>query len=301
MKRRQRQYITILVAAAIVIGGIAIGTGLYRKNNKAIQTAAQLEGMTQQENSESELTSATAPTPIPTPTWTPAYTPTPLDVQTPGKADADITDRLIIKDGQRKAFLTFDDGPSENTAKILDILKQYQVKATFFVMGKNAECHPDLVKRIVEEGHALANHSYHHNYGYMYSSADNFKQEVLSTNELLVNIVGPEHVQKLFRFPGGSFEESKAPYRQLLHEMGYSYVDWNALNGDADGKKYTYDHIMSAFRDSATKHEDSIILMHDTAAKSLTVEALPECIEYLQCYGFTFEPIHVADGTEGAA
>lgn len=289
MKRR-KEWICAAVAVVVIAGGITTWAALYHKN-KTVETAG---------TPDSGITNSAVETSSPEPTFAPVYTPTPLDVQTPGKADADITDRLIIKDGQRKVFLTFDDGPSENTVKILDVLKQYNVKATFFIMGKNAESHPELVKRIFEEGHAVANHSYNHNYGYMYSCAENFKEEVGKTTELLGSIIGPENVQKLFRFPGGSFEQSKAPYKQILAEMGYSFVDWNSLNGDADGKPYTYEHIMSMFKETTIKHEDAVVLMHDTAAKTLTAEALPECIEYLQNYGFTFEAIHVADGAEGA-
>ena len=298
MRFGKKIWIGIIVAVVVAIGGVGTWAVLYYKN-RSVATVANGNGTID----SAEVTNLPEQTLEQTPEQTPAptYTPTPLDVQTPGKADADITDRLIIKDGQRKAFLTFDDGPSENTAKILDILKQYDVKATFFVMGKNAESHPELIKRIFEEGHAIGNHSYNHNYGYMYSRAENFKEEVEKTTELIGSIIGQENVQKLFRFPGGSFEQSKAPYKQILSEMGYSFADWNSLNGDADGKPYTHEHIMTMFQETTIKHEDAVVLMHDTAAKTLTVDALPECIEYLKNYGFTFEAIHVADGAEGAA
>lgn len=298
MRFGKKMWIGLIVAVAVVIGGTGTWAALHYKN-RSVATAANGSGTID----SAAVTNSPAATPEQTPEQTPAptYTPTPLDVQTPGKAEADITDRLVIKDGQRKAFLTFDDGPSENTAKILDILKQYDVKATFFVMGKNAESHPELVKRIFEEGHAIGNHSYNHNYGYMYSNAENFKEEVDKATELIGSIIGQENVQKLFRFPGGSHGEAKAPYKQMLSEMGYSFVDWNALNGDADGTPYTMEHITTTFRETVVKHEDAVILMHDTAVKTLTVEALPECIEYLKNYGFTFEAIHVADGAGGAA
>ncbi len=298
MRFGKKTWIGLIVAVVIVVA-IATTWAVLHYKNRAVSTAANGSGTIDAAVVANSPEQTQEPMPEVTPA--PTYTPTPLDVQTPGKADADITDRLIIKDGERKAFLTFDDGPSENTEKILDILKQYDVKATFFVMGKNAECHPELIKRIFEEGHAIGNHSYNHNYGYMYSCAENFKEEVEKTTELIGSIIGQENVQKLFRFPGGSFEQSKAPYRQMLSEMGYSFADWNSLNGDADGKAYTHEHIMTMFQETTIKHEDAVVLMHDTAAKTLTVEALPECIEYLKNYGFTFEAIRVADGVEGAA
>ena len=286
MKFRKKKGTLFIAAVIIAVVGTTSWAALHYRN-KAVQEETMKDG--------------TAPIADTAANQVPVYTPTPLDVQTPGKAEADITDRLIMKDGQRKAYLTFDDGPSENTEKILDIQKQYDIKATFFVVGKNAQSHPELVKRIFEEGHAIGNHSYNHIYGYMYYSADCFKEEVEKTTEVVGSIIGAENVQKLFRFPGGSFEASKEPYRQMLYEMGYSFVDWNALNGDADGKEYTYDRIVAMFKETAMKHEDAIVLMHDATAKTLTPEALPECIEYLANNGFTFEAIHIANQEEGTA
>lgn len=285
MELRQYGWVFAAAAAVIVIGGSIAGAAVYRHNKQVQNETVFAENETLQE------------------TWPqavalPQYTPTPLDVQTPGKAEADITDRLIIQDGLRKAFLTFDDGPSENTVRILDILKQYDVKATFFVQGKNVQAYPDIIRRMYAEGHAVGNHSYQHDYEYLYASPENFGEEVERTTAALAEVVGAEHVQKLFRFPGGSFEAKKDPYKQMLPEMGYAFVDWNALNGDADGGEYTYERITAMFKETAVKHEDSVILMHDTAVKTLTVDALPECIEYLQNAGFTFEAIRVANGTE---
>ena len=104
-----------------------------------------------------------APTSTPTPTPQPAYTPSPLDPEEPLDT-ANLTNPLIIKDGKRVAYLTFDDGPSENTRSILNTLKEYGAHATFFVVGKNAEKYPDLIRQIHQEGHTVANHSYCHDY-----------------------------------------------------------------------------------------------------------------------------------------
>ncbi len=189
-------------------------------------------------------------------------------------------------------YLTFDDGPTNTvTPAILDVLKQYQVKATFFMLGSMMEKNPDMAKRVYEEGHLLANHTYSHDYHALYATGESFMAEVKKVEELIRNITGEEPF-KLMRFPGGGhnagkYGEQKQQYKLLLQENDYYYADWNALNGDAEGNNLMPDQLIARMRETATQ-KNIVVLMHDAAAKRTTAEALPAIIEYLQSQGYEF-------------
>ena len=188
------------------------------------------------------------------------------------------------------AYLTFDDGPSTNvTPQILDILDKYDVKATFFVIGNLAEQNPDLIKRINESGHAIGNHTYTHSYKHIYQNTTNFLNELKNTEKVLKNILGEDFETNIIRFPGGSFGQKKAVFRKIAVDNGYSYYDWNALNGDAEGKSFPKDRLVQRLRSTANGQKELIILMHDMGGKQTTADALPEIIEYLQQDGYEFE------------
>jgi peptidoglycan/xylan/chitin deacetylase (PgdA/CDA1 family) len=191
--------------------------------------------------------------------------------------------------GYKVAYLTFDDGPSRNvTPKILDILYSYNIKATFFVVGKQAEKNPDILRRIYEEGHAIGNHTYTHNYAYLYKNVNNFYYELKVTERVLKNILGEDFETKLMRFPGGSFGAQKAPFRKFVVEKGYNYIDWNSLNGDAEGDQIPADKLIKRFKSTFDNQQTLVILMHDTDAKETTVKALPAIIEFLIEKGYQF-------------
>ncbi len=207
---------------------------------------------------------------------------------------ADITGFLIADESMgKKAYLTFDDGPSENTGALLDVLKAYNVRATFFVTGEAARKNPDLIIRIHNEGHSIGNHSNTHVYNYIYDNPDAFWLEVTGAQTILENILGTENTQKLFRFPGGSFGEKKEQFLPLIKSMGYKYVDWNALNGDAEGGDFTAEKSMEYIKEQCTDTGNVIVLMHDAKNKSVTVETLPQIIEYLKSEGYSFDKITV--------
>lgn len=246
-------------------------------------------------NSQGQAVSAKVePTPEPTPTPTPKPTPSPVDESKRGDYPANLTKALVVNGAaaeKKVAYLTFDDGPSKNTPRILETLKKYNAKATFFVMGKSVEQYPELVKQEFEEGHSIGNHSYSHVYKDIYANKDSFFGEIRKTEELVGNIIGPENVMKLFRFPGGSYGDLRAPFRDYINEIGYKYVDWNALNSDADGRKFSAERGMSEIKKYCTDTGDVIILMHDAAAKTITADILPQIMDYLQQQGYTFEAI----------
>ncbi|CCQ97843.1 Polysaccharide deacetylase family protein [[Clostridium] ultunense Esp] len=193
-------------------------------------------------------------------------------------------------ENRRNVFLTFDDGPSEKvTPQILDILKKYDVKATFFVIGSSAEKYPEIIKRIHQEGHAIGNHTYSHRYNYIYRRTSNFLKELENTEKVLKGILGEDYETKLVRFPGGSFGEKKAPFRKAVLEKGYTYYDWNSLNGDAEGHYIPKDRLIQRFKSTYNGQKELIILMHDMDSKYTTSESLPYIIEYLQQNDYEFQ------------
>lgn len=193
------------------------------------------------------------------------------------------------KENFKIAYLTFDDGPSKIvTPQILDILAHYDIKATFFVVGKYAERYPDILKRIYEEGHVIGNHTYSHNYNYIYRSVSNFVNELDITQEVFKNILGEEFETNIMRFPGGSFEDWKSSFRKQVTDLGYRFVDWNSLNGDAEGHNLSRDDLFKRFKSTFRNQNELIILMHDTDAKASTPEALPAIIEFLIEKGYSF-------------
>lgn len=181
--------------------------------------------------------------------------------------------------GIRKVYLTFDDGPGPNTDKILDILEQYGVKATFFVVGK--EGYAEQYRRIVEEGHTLGMHSYSHKYNEIYASLDAYKNDLNKLHDFLYELTGEDC--NIVRFPGGSSNTiSNVDMRELisyLNEENIVYYDWNVSSGDATGNYKNADRIAENVLENIEKYNNAVILFHDAAGKDSTVEALPIIIE----------------------
>lgn len=195
--------------------------------------------------------------------------------------------------GEKICYLTFDDGPTkEVTPKVLEVLKKYNVKATFFCLGKMLEANRDIAETEAKEGHLLANHSYAHEYKDLYATSESFMGEIDKTEALIADICGEEPF-KLIRFPGGSYNAGdhaaeKQVYKQKLKENGYYYVDWNCLNGDAESALKSVDSLVSKVKNTATE-DNIVVLMHDAAAKTTTPEALGQIIEYLKSKGYSFK------------
>lgn len=197
--------------------------------------------------------------------------------------------QTVVADGTKVAYLTFDDGPTPYiTPNVLNILKENDIKATFFVVGNMAERSPELLKQEKSEGHLIANHTYSHNYKYIYSSTDNFLQDLKKGDAVVTSIIG-EHNKTLIRFPGGSF--GRKAFKQAVENSGYHYVDWNCLNGDAEVATSSVDRLISRFKETAQDQKQLIILMHDAPGKSTTVQALPEIIKYLKANGYVFKTL----------
>lgn len=181
--------------------------------------------------------------------------------------------------GIKRVYLTFDDGPSSNTDRILDILDEYGVKATFFVVGK--ENYAEQYRRIVDDGHTLAMHSYSHVYNDIYSSLDAYKQDLNKLQTFLYELTGVEC--NIVRFPGGSSNTiSKVDMHTLIDYLNSEdmiYFDWNVSSGDASGIYRSADQIAANVLENIDKYDNAVVLMHDAAGKSSTVEALPIIIE----------------------
>ncbi len=190
-------------------------------------------------------------------------------------------------------YLTFDDGPTkEVTPRVLDVLAQYDVKATFFVLGRMLELNRDITKRAYDEGHLIANHSYFHQYAELYASADSFTEEIERTHRLICEVTG-EEAFKLMRFPGGGhnagkYGEVKQQYKEVLKQKGFYFVDWNCLNGDAETALRSADGLLARVRETAIG-KNIVVLMHDAAAKTTTPDALGSIIEYLRGQGYEFK------------
>lgn len=194
----------------------------------------------------------------------------------------------------KRAFLTFDDGPSSVTNTILDVLKQENVKATFFVLGSRVEAKPDVVKRIYDEGHYIANHGYSHVYENIYSSPQAVLDEYNRCNEAVKNAIGvPEYNSHLFRFPGGltggKYADIKIQAKELLKQNDIVHVDWNALNGDAETNNLSIDFELARLQETTQNKNSVVILMHDAPIKKVTAEALPQIISYLREQGYEFD------------
>ncbi len=188
------------------------------------------------------------------------------------------------EEGIRKVYLTFDDGPSSNTGRILDILARYDVKATFFVVGKEDEIYQPLYNRIVEEGHTLAMHSYSHKYQEIYRSKESYVEDLTKLQEFLYDTTGVWC--RYCRFPGGSSNSvSKVDMHELieyLDEQDMTYFDWNIVSGDATSDYISSGDIIRNCTRKLGEFDEAIILLHDAAEKDSTVEALPGLIEQIQ-------------------
>lgn len=188
---------------------------------------------------------------------------------------------------QKCVYLTFDDGPSDRvTPKILDVLKEENVKATFFIVGKMAERRKSIVEREYAEGHTVAVHSYSHVYGDIYSSQENLLNDIDRCNELIKEITGK--YSDVYRFPGGSFCIKKELIDAvILH--GMRYVDWNASMCDAEIINPAPDDLVRAAINTPANRDRIVMLAHDTTDKTVTAQALKSVIRYYKDKGYVFE------------
>ncbi|WP_312614470.1 polysaccharide deacetylase family protein [Oscillibacter sp.] len=190
-------------------------------------------------------------------------------------------------------YLTFDDGPSSNTPLLLTVLRNKNVKATFFVVGGGTEKQRQWMRDIVSEGHTLGMHSYTHRYHEIYASVEAFLDDFYKQFTAIKEATG--QAPTIFRFPGGSVNAYNYPvYREIVAEMlrrGFVFYDWNLSSGDASSNYISPKKITSNILDNAPTFSRGIVLLHDAPSKDSTVESLAGVIDGLRDQGFTLAPL----------
>ena len=292
LRKKRIRAAVILIALIGVIAILCVAVSTCKKRNEPSQPTDTVQ---------TETTAAPEELAVPTVAPTSALT-------FPAASEKNNLMEIIDESGQEKrCYLTFDDGPTENiTPQILDVLRRYNVKATFFEVGSLIKANPDVARRVYEEGHLIANHSNGHNYEKLYASTESFINEINECYEIIKSVTGEAEPFKLIRFPGGSYKSSADSYspvkqecKTVLKENGFYYCDWNSLTGDAEGKKKNASELLAYLKQNLDTSESTVVLMHDAAAKQNTADALASVIEYLMSEGYTFHRLDEIDYTAG--
>lgn len=291
VKRRRRRLNILLGVICIAVAVLAGVTGVrMMKKNDAKQTASVDTKTTTETKESAKKTTKKGKG---------------LTINTEDtSADAAGTDRsdFAVQPGrtvgtteqsdEKVVYLTLDDGPSQNTQKVLDILDKYNAKATFFVTGAMPE-YKDMIKKAYDKGHTIGMHTYSHDYAKVYASVDSYFQDLDQVAQIVKEEIG--YVPCFIRFPGGSSNTISASYckgimstlTKEVQARGYQYYDWNGSSGD--GAVRTTEQLVAQ---ATSFHDNNIILLsHDSAAKDTTVEALPQIIEYYQSQGYVFKAL----------
>lgn len=203
------------------------------------------------------------------------------------------TGGTTIEPNGKVIYLTFDDGPSAHTGRLLDVLAKYGVKATFFVMNTS---HVEMLSRVAQEGHALAVHTYTHRYSQIYASDEAFLADLQAMRDVIYEHTGQQTM--LTRFPGGSSNTVSSAYNKgimtrltkLLQELGFRYFDWNVDSNDAGGAK-TADEVFENVTKGVANRTNSVVLQHDT--QDFSVDAVERIIAWGLCNGYTFQALDV--------
>ncbi len=204
----------------------------------------------------------------------------------------DKVSNLYFQD-KKDVYLTFYDVPSKEVKlTLLELLKTENVKATFFVIGQQAQKEPEIIKKIYDDGHYIANHSYTHDYKQIYVNKDKVYEEYLQCERVLKDILGEEYNSYLFRFPGGSwggyYHKIKQEAKALMISKDIAIVNWNVLTGDAAGHN-TIETQLQEFQNTMDWNKTNIVLQHDTKYKIHTVEVTKKMIELLKNNGYEFK------------
>ena len=217
------------------------------------------------------------------------------------KVQEKLNNHDYTNDGKKVVFLTFDDGTSKtNTPEVLRILKENNIKATFFLTGSNiengGETAKDLVRQEFNSGHAIANHSYSHDFKLLYPGRnldmEAFKADYEKNDKLLKSILGENFTTHVMRCPGGYMSwKNMDPLKDYLNENKIASIDWNALNADAEGPKKNAQQLVDFAIKTAQGKEMVVLLMHDTYGKEETVKALPSIIKYFKDNGYEFRTL----------
>lgn len=199
-----------------------------------------------------------------------------------------------IYNGNKVIYLTFDDGPSYGvTENVLNILKKYNVKATFFVVGNQIKGKEYILKRIYNEGHSIGLHSYTHYYKSIYPNQDAFVSEMIKTSNEVNRVLGIR--PQIIRFPGGTYKHLNSKFLKKLHDMNYKVYDWNAATGDGMYPDIPAQQLFKNAVSSGGSKRYIILLMHCRANNQKTCEALPMIIKYYKNLGYQFKVLTKSD------
>lgn len=197
------------------------------------------------------------------------------------------------EDIPHSVYLTFDDGPSAQTDAVLKVLKQYDVKATFFVVGSSDEAGLQRLRNIAADGHTLGIHSYSHDYQGIYASVEDYLADFYQCYCQVREATGVS--PQVFRFPGGSINSyNQGIYQEIIAEMtrrGFVYFDWNSVNGDTASSSLQSAETLAANALEQVGYRRVILLMHDGSGKTTTPQALPAIIQGYRSAGYTLLPI----------
>ena len=272
-KKRKGQKNVLLFAVVLAVLLIAVIVVLaVTKNDSGQKKDADANDVTQTESME-EVTSEDEPSEE--------------ETEAPAKP------QFIEGTNGQTIYLTFDDGPSDRTYEILDILDEYQVKATFFVLLK--EGYEEEYRAIINRGHEIGVHSTSHDYNILYANLDAFIDDVSSCREYVESVTG--HHLFLYRFPGGTnnqvHEVSISRCIEYLQSVDLTHFDWNISSGDAAGvtvdKAELVDNLLTRIHENG--NSTLVVLAHDANIKSTTTEALREVLPILIQEGYGFSVI----------
>ncbi len=192
------------------------------------------------------------------------------------------------REPDKVVYITIDDGPDpQSTPAYLNILKQHNVKATFFMTGSKMEKNSRLVLDMYLQGHSLGNHTYTHDYSTVFKDTDSFALEVSKTEEVIYSITGTR--PGIFRVPGGSQNLCRDEgFVRKLWELEYSFFDWNVSAADTDPKGITKEQVIDNIKRGSAGRKKIVVLMHDNPGRTASLEALPELIEWFKENGYEF-------------
>ncbi len=270
--RRRKMLSTAIVVVAAFLAGIGLITAAF--NSGGSRDVTEPSGNTTQETTTFEYLTTHAETPTTASKTTEAETETKPE------------------NTKKIAYLTFDDGPSANTPKILKVLKEKKAVATFFVIRSD---HTEYYDDIINAGCAIGLHTYSHDYSKIYSSEKSYFEDLKKISDYVEKYA---HVKSMIvRLPGGSSNTVSKKYSPgiitavtgSLLDKGYSYFDWNVDSGDAAGNHVAKAKLISNVKEGTMGMKTINILMHDAVTKDTTVQALPDIIDYLRDEGYTFE------------
>lgn len=311
----EQSYERISLAAEILVGERAGSVGdfyeIYKRSGNSddelIAYIREINGYPQDDGEDGSKPAPPDTEPISTPapppeTSVPATTPPSEETEEPTEespyagilADMAVTpiDGESMVREQGTVYLTFDDGPSQNTYTILSLLRKYGAKATFFVVPRRTdECYA-LLKAIVSEGHSIGIHSASHDYEKIYASVEAYLEDFHEAWDTVYDATGVK--TSLFRFPGGSVNDFNGDTRNaIIEEMtrrGFRYFDWNVDSNDAGGASWS--EMYNSIPSDIAQNYRSVVLMHDSAPRENTVYVLEDILKVLVGEGYKLDKIN---------